>query len=48
MLLIDAAHEGGGRGKDLVNKNKDRFLGGKLDALADDIDELADGEVGGD
>lgn len=48
MLLIDAAHQRSGRRQDFINENEDGFLGGELDALSDDVDELADGEVGGD
>lgn len=48
MLLVDAAHEGGSGRQDLVDEDEDGLLGGELDALADDVDELADGEVGGD
>ena len=46
MLLINATHEGSSRREDLVDKDEDGLLGGELDALADDIDELAHGEVG--
>lgn len=46
MLLVDGAHERGGRRQHLVDEDEDGLLGGKLDALADDIDELADGQVG--
>src|SRR5271167_2800655 len=48
VLLINAAHQSCGRRQDLINENEDGLLGRKLDALADNIDELADGEVGGD
>lgn len=47
VLLVDAAHEGGGGRQDLVDEDEDGLLGGQLDALADDVDELADGEVCG-
>ena len=43
MLLIDGAHEGGGRGQDLRDKDEDRFLWGKLDAFPDHVDELPHG-----
>lgn len=46
MLLIDAAHERGSRRQDLIHENEDCFLWGELYALANDIDELADGKVG--
>ena len=48
MLLVDAAHEGGGRRQDGVDKDEDNLLGGELDALPDDVDKLAYGEVCGD
>ena len=46
VLLIDAAHQGGGRRQDLVDEDEDGLLGGQLDALADHVHELANGEVG--
>ena len=48
MLLVDAAHEGGAWGQDLVDEDEDGLLGAQLDALADHVDELADGQVGWD
>ena len=48
VLLVDAAHKRGGGGQDLVDEDEDGLLGRQLDALADDVDELADGQVGGD
>jgi len=48
VLLINATHEGCGRRKDLVDEDEDGLLGRQLDALADNIDELTDGQVGGD
>jgi len=45
VFLVDAAHEGRGRWQDFIDKDEDRFLGAELDALANDIDELADGEI---
>ena len=48
MLLVDAAHQGRRRGQDLVDEYEDGLLRGELDALADDVDKLAHGEVGGD
>lgn len=48
VLFIDAAHEGSGRGEDLIDKDEDCLLGAKLDTLANNIDELADGEICGD
>lgn len=46
MFFVDGAHERRGRWEHLIDEDEDGFLGGKLDAFADDIDELADGEVG--
>ena len=46
MLLVDARHQGSGWGENLVDEDEDGLLGGELDALADDVDELANGEVG--
>ena len=48
VLLVDAAHQRGGRRQDLVDEDEDGLLRAELDALADDVDELAHGEVGGD
>lgn len=48
MLLIDARHQGSSWWQDLVDKDEDGLLCSELDALADDEDELADGEVGWD
>ena len=47
MLLVDGAHQRGGRGQDLVDEDEDGLLRAELDALADDVDKLADGKVGG-
>lgn len=46
MFLVDAAHESGRWGKHLVDEDEDGLLGGELDALADDVDELTDGQIG--
>lgn len=48
MLLVDAAHEGSGWGQDCIYEDEDDLFGRKLDALPDDVDELAYGEVCGD
>ena len=48
MLFVDAVHERGCWRQDLIHEDENGFLGRKLDALADDIDKLADGEVAGD
>jgi hypothetical protein len=48
VLLVDGGHERGGRREDLVDEDEDGLLGRELDALADHVDELAHGEIGGD
>ena len=48
VLLVDRAHQRSGRWQDLIDEDEDGLLGRKLDALADDVDELADGQIGGD
>lgn len=48
VLLVDTAHKRGGGREHLVDEDEDGLLGRQLDALADDVDELTDGEVGGD
>jgi hypothetical protein len=48
VLLIDRGHQRGGRRQDLIDEDEDGLLRRELDALADHVDELADGEVGGD
>lgn len=48
MLLVNAAHQGSCWGKNLIDENEDGLLGGELDSLADDVDELANGQVGRD
>ena len=45
VLLVDAAHESSGWRKDLIHEDEDGLLRGQLDALADDVNELAHGEV---
>ena len=45
VLLIDRAHECSGRWQNLVDEDEDGLLGAELDALADHIDELSDGEI---
>jgi len=46
MLLVNRTHERGGWWQDLIDEDEDGLLGRQLDALADDIDELAYGEIG--
>jgi hypothetical protein len=48
VLFIDTAHESGGGWENLIYKDEDRLLWRELYALADHVDELAHGEVGGD
>lgn len=48
MLLVYRGHQGGGRGKDLVDEDEDGLLGRKLNPLADHVDKLAYGEICGD
>lgn len=45
VLLVDAAHERSSRWQHLIHEDEDGLLWAQLDALADDIDELADGEI---
>lgn len=45
VLLVDAAHQRGGRRQDLVHEDEDGLLRRKLDALADNVDELAYGKI---
>jgi hypothetical protein len=48
MLLVDGAHERSSWWQDLIDEDEDCLFGAQLDALADNVDELTDGEVGGD
>jgi hypothetical protein len=48
MLLINRAHQSGSRRQHLIDEDEDGLLGRQLDALADYVDELAYGQVGGD
>lgn len=47
VLLINAAHECSSRWQNLIDEDEDGLFRAELDALADDVDELADGEVAG-
>ena len=47
VLLVNGAHERSCRWQDLIDEDKDGFLGRELDALADNIDKLTDSEIGG-
>lgn len=48
MLFVDAAHQGSCRRKNLVDEDEDGLLGRQLDSLADDVDKLANGQIGRD
>ena len=48
MLFVDAAHEGSSWWQNLVDEDKDGLFWRELDALANNVDELADSEVGRD
>jgi len=45
VLLVDAAHESGGWWQNLIDEDEDGLLWRQLDALADNVDELANGEI---
>jgi hypothetical protein len=45
VFFVNRAHQSGRWWKHLIDENEDGFLGGQLDAFANDIDELSDGEV---
>ena len=47
VLLIDRAHKRGSWRKHLIDEDEDGLLWAELDALADHVHELADGEIGG-
>ena len=47
MLFVDTAHQGSGGREDLIYEDEDSLLGRELYALANDIDKLAYGEIGG-
>ena len=46
VLLIYRAHQSSCGWQDLIDEDEDGLLGRKLDALADNVDELTDGEIG--
>lgn len=48
MLLVNTAHQRRSRRQHLIDKDENRLFGRQLDALADHVHELADGEVCGD
>ena len=47
VLFVDTAHESGCGRENFIDKDKDSFLGRKLNSLADDVDKLSYGKVGG-
>lgn len=47
VLLVNGRHQRGGGWQHLIDEDEDRLLGGELDALADYVDELTDGQVRG-
>ena len=48
VLLVNRTHQRSRGRQDLIDEDEDGLLGAQLDPLADHVDELADGEVGGD
>ena len=46
MLLVYRGHERRSRRQDLVDEDEDGLLRRQLNALANDVHELTDGEVG--
>jgi hypothetical protein len=46
VLLVDAAHQRRCGRQHFIDENEDGLLGRKLDALADYVDKLSDGQVG--
>ena len=46
MLFVYRAHERSCGRQDLIDEDEDGLLGRQLDALADNVDELADSKVG--
>lgn len=47
VLFVDAAHKRSGRWQDFIDENEDGLLRGQLYALANYVDELTNGKVGG-
>ena len=47
MLLVDGAHQSRGGRQNLVHEDEYGLLGRKLNALSDNVDELAHCQVGG-
>ena len=48
MLFIDGAHECGCGWQNLIDEDEDGFFWAELDALANHVDKLSDGQVGWD
>jgi hypothetical protein len=47
VLFVDAAHESSGGREDLIDEDEDGLLRRKLNSLANNVDELAYGEICG-
>lgn len=47
MFFVDAAHQSRSGRQNLIDEDENGLLRGELDTLADDVDELADGEICG-
>jgi hypothetical protein len=47
VFFIDAAHQRGGGRQHLIDEDEDGLFRAELNALADHVDELAHGQVGG-
>jgi len=45
VFLVDGAHERSGGWQDFIDEDEDGLFWRELDALADDVDKLADSEV---
>ena len=45
MFFVDAAHEGGGWRKDLIDEDEDGLLGREFDPFPDHVHKLTHGEV---
>ena len=48
VLLVDGTHQGRRGREDLVDKDKDCLFRRELDAFADHVDKLPNGQIGGD
>lgn len=46
MLLVYRTHKSSCRWQDLIDKDEDGLLGRELNALADNVDKLANGKIG--